>query len=96
MKTEFDLRLAYKVDTGVLPVRGDENSLKGDFDFDFDFVNNADPDNEDACDIAAEALDTFNSMKGEVDEILQYLYWLEERLLNFENNKPLKRIRRTR
>lgn len=93
MKTEFDLRLAYKADTGVLPIRGDETSLRGEFIIDLDFENNADPENEDACSIAEEALETFESIKGDVEEILEYTYWLEEKLLFFENNKPSKRRR---
>jgi hypothetical protein len=93
MKTEFDLRLAYKADTGVLPIRGDVESLRGDFELDFDFENNADPDNEDACMIAEQAMDVFEDMKMGIDGLVPYIKWLEERLLNLENNKSIKRRR---
>ena len=142
MKTEFDLRLAYKADTGMLPVRGDESSLRGDLDFgcpfdieddeeideaDFEeeyFDMSLDDPDEDEETITAKSLankeieklgkELIRVRKEQVEnktllrsqieieanawaeDILMYVAWIEERLLEFENNKPLKRIRRTK
>ena len=81
MKTEFDLRLAYKADTGVSPIHGDESSLRGDFDIDFSFCSNAPPANFAAVDVELEAQEAIRDIEVDVDGLLSYLYWLEERLL---------------
>jgi hypothetical protein len=87
MKTNLDLRLAYKADTGHYPIHQEESSLR-ELEFIPEFSANPDPNNEEACEIAGDAEGAFQSAVGWSEDILEYVEWLESKLIN--------RIRRTR
>jgi len=83
---KLDLRLAYKADTGFYPIHKEENSLR-EFEWDFELGNHAKPDNEEAFEIESEAQETLGNAKSWTKDILEYVEWLEDKLIEKSNKK---------
>lgn len=84
MNTILDLRLAYKADTGYLPIKRDDSSLRN-IKFDFYLKNQARADNEEAFEIEAEAQQVLENAKSWAVDLLDYINWLEEKILKSKN-----------